>query len=56
MYLINEHGIEVQRIILIQLDIWYTFNWYKLKDLYFDKDSEDIFYDAPFSTWNIKYK
>jgi len=34
----------------------YTFNWYKLKDLYFDKDCEDILYDAPFSTWNIKYK
>ena len=34
----------------------YTFNWYKLSDIIFDKDCEDIFYDIPFSTWNIKYK
>ena len=34
----------------------YTFNWYKLSNIMFDKDCEDIFYDTPFSTWNIKYK
>ena len=34
----------------------YTFNWYKLSDIIFDKDCEGIFYDIPFSTWNIKYK
>ena len=34
----------------------YTFNWYKLSNIIFDKDCEDIFYDTPFSTWNIKYK
>ena len=34
----------------------YAFNWYRLSDIYFDKDCEDIFYDIPFSTWNIKYK
>ena len=34
----------------------YAFNWYKLSDIFFDKDCEDIFYDIPFSTWNIKYK
>ena len=33
----------------------YTFNWYKLSDITFDKDCEEIFYDLPFSTWNIKY-
>ena len=36
--------------------ISYTFNWYKLSDIIFDKDCEDIFYDIPFSTWNIKFK
>ena len=34
----------------------YALNWYKLSDIIFDKDCEEIFYDLPFSTWNIKYK
>ena len=33
----------------------YSVNWYKLNNLTFDNDCEDLFYDAPFSTWNIKF-
>ena len=33
----------------------YTMNWYNLGKLQFDKDCEDEFYDAPFSTWNLEY-
>ena len=31
----------------------YSLNWYKLGHIRFDSDCKDIFYDAPFSTWNI---
>ena len=34
----------------------YAMNWYKLSDLTFDASAEEILYEAPFSTWNIKYK
>ena len=33
----------------------YSLNWYRLNNLTFDSDSEEIFYDAPFSTWNLKF-
>ena len=33
----------------------FSAGWYKLNDLVFEEDCEDCFYDAPFSTWNIKY-
>ena len=33
----------------------FSTGWYKLNDLYFDEDCEEYLYDAPFTTWNIKY-
>lgn len=33
----------------------YTMNWYSLGKLKFEKECEDILYDAPFSTWNLEY-
>tara|TARA_B100000902_G_C27103359_1_gene809938 strand:- start:125 stop:838 length:714 start_codon:yes stop_codon:yes gene_type:complete len=33
----------------------YSMNWYKLNNLTFKKECETIFYDAPFSTWNLKF-
>jgi len=34
----------------------YAMNWYKLSDLTFDASAEEILYDVPFSTWNIRYE
>jgi len=33
----------------------YSLNWYKLGQLKFKKNCEDLLYDAPFSNWNIFY-
>ena len=33
----------------------YSLNWYKMGNLNFNPDCEELFYEAPFSTWNIKY-
>lgn len=33
----------------------YSINWYKLSNLQFKKDCEEILYDAPFSTWNLDF-
>tara|TARA_Y100000389_G_scaffold195565_1_gene227164 strand:+ start:195 stop:911 length:717 start_codon:yes stop_codon:yes gene_type:complete len=35
--------------------IGYSFNWYKLGNLKFKKECEDILYDSPFSTWNLDF-
>ena len=34
----------------------YSMNWYKLGNLKFNKNCEDSFYDAPFSTWNLEFR
>ena len=33
----------------------YSLNWYKLKNLKFKQECEEILYEAPFSTWNLEY-
>ena len=33
----------------------YTAGWFKLNNLNFKPDTEHLFYDAPFSTWNLKF-
>ena len=33
----------------------YSVNWYKLNNLYFEKECEEYFNNVSFSTWNIKY-
>ena len=33
----------------------YSMNWYKLGNLNFKKDCKEVFYDAPFSTWNLDF-
>ena len=33
----------------------YSMNWYKLGNLTFKKECEEILYDAPFSTWNLDF-
>jgi len=34
----------------------YSASWYKLSHLTFNPDAEEIFENAPFSVWNIKYE
>ncbi len=34
----------------------YSMNWYKLGNLTFKKECEEILYDAPFSTWNLDFQ
>ena len=33
----------------------YSMNWYKLGNLKFKKECEEILYDIPFSTWNLNF-
>lgn len=33
----------------------YSMNWYKQRDITFDKDCYELFEECPFSTWNLKY-
>jgi hypothetical protein len=33
----------------------YSMNWYKLGNLKFKKECEEILYDVPFSTWNLDF-
>lgn len=33
----------------------YALNWYKLGNLKFKKECEEVLYEAPFSTWNLDF-
>ena len=35
--------------------VGYSLNWYRLGNLEFKKDCEEILYDTPFSTWNLDF-